>query len=67
MDERVVALAAATTIAAIVDTLLPTPEDLFPILGWIDEAVLWGLAAKLWIAAAQGKKLEELFTPSSWD
>jgi len=60
-DPRVAGLAAALTLAAIADTLITTPEDLYPILGWIDETLLWGLAAKMWISYLEGRKLEELF------
>ena len=63
MDIRVAALATATTAAAIAATILPTPEDLFPLVGWIDEMILWGISAKFWISFLQGKKLEEVFTP----
>ncbi|MHC1624440.1 MAG: hypothetical protein ACXQS2_00285 [Methermicoccaceae archaeon] len=60
-DPRVAGLATALTVAAIADTLLPTPEDLWPILGWVDETILWGLSAKLWISFLEGRKLEEIF------
>lgn len=59
-DLRVAGLATAATIAAIADTLLPTPEDLYPVLGWIDEVALLGLSAKLWFEYLKGTKLEEL-------
>jgi len=64
-DIRLAGLATAVTIAAIVDTLVPTPEDLYPVVGWIDEAVLWGLSVRLWMSYAEGKTLETLFTPKS--
>jgi len=63
-DLRVAGLAVAATIAAIVDTLIPTPEDLYPWIGWVDEAMLWGLSFRLWMSYAEGRKLEELFTPA---
>jgi len=63
-DIRLMGLATAVTILAIADSLLPTPEDYYPFLGWIDEAILWGLAARLWKDVAMGKTLEEVF---SWE
>jgi hypothetical protein len=60
-DPRVAGLATALTVVAIVDTLVPTPEDLWPILGWFDETILWGLATRMWISYLEGRTLEELF------
>ena len=60
MDSRVGCLALVTTIVAIADTVAPTPEDLYPLAGWIDEFVLWGLSAKFWISFIKGEKLEEV-------
>jgi len=59
-DLRVAGLATLTTAIAIADTALPTPEDLAPILGWVDEVALWGLSAKLWLEYFKGTRLEDL-------
>jgi len=61
-DPRVAGLATITTIIAVADTLMPTPEDLAPLLGWVDEVALWGLSAKLWIEFLKGTKLEDLLS-----
>ncbi|RLG58201.1 MAG: hypothetical protein DRN95_04680 [Candidatus Hydrothermarchaeota archaeon] len=61
-DIRVAGLATIVTIAAILDTLWETPEEFYPLLGWIDEAILWGLAAKLWLSFTKGETLEDLFS-----
>jgi len=34
---------------------------LWPIVGWVDETILWGLSAKLWISFLEGRKMEEIF------
>ena len=59
MDSRVAGLALATTTVAVIDTLAPTPEDMFPILGWVDEFTCWGLSMKFWGDYFKGKQLEE--------
>lgn len=60
-DLRVAGIAGLLTGVAIVDTLTTTPEDAFPVLGWGDEILLWGTAARLWVSFAEGKTLETLF------
>jgi len=60
MDMRLAGLATAVTLIAIADILIPTPEDLAPVVGWVDEVVLSGLAVKLWSETLQGKTLEEV-------
>jgi len=59
-DERMAWLATALTVLAVADTLLPTPEDWFPLLGWLDEAALWGLAIRSWIGYFKGEKIEDV-------
>ena len=60
-DPRVAVAAGILTVAAIADTVLPTPEDLFPLIGWVDEAVLWGLTIRMWASYFKGEKLEDIF------
>jgi len=42
-DPRWLALGLFFGAAALADTIIQTPEDLIPILGWIDEGFLWYL------------------------
>jgi len=59
MDLRLAGLASVLTALAVADTILPTPEDAFPILGWFDEVTLWGLSIKAWIDFLSNKTLED--------
>lgn len=55
---------AATTVLglATVNTLTITPDDLIPILGWVDEAILWSTGGFLASRAVQGKSLDQAVT-----
>ena len=60
-DLRVATAATILTVAAVADTVLPTPEDWFPLIGWVDEAILWGLTIRMWMSYFKGEKLEDIF------
>jgi len=56
------AAAVAVGAVAAADTLAATPEDVVPVLSWVDEGVLWGAAVFLASNAAKDRDLRETFT-----
>lgn len=60
-DWRVGLAATVLTVVAIADTVLPTPEDAFPLMGWVDEVALWGLSMKFWVEYLSNTQFEKIF------
>ena len=56
------AAAVAVGAVAAADTLAATPEDVAPVLGWVDETVLWSAAVFLASNAAKDRDLKETLT-----
>jgi len=65
MDRRVLAVAIFATILAVAWTAIPTPEDVVPVAGWIDEGILWAFAVRLWYAVLRGETFEQVFLEGS--